>query len=140
MKVEFSLPVKPVPLKRHRTSFVKGKMINYDPSIKDKNKIKLLSTKYIPKKILIKPVLMEIKFYITRPKSHYRTGKYKHLLKNSAPKYHTSTPDLSNLVKLIEDAYNGFLYKDDSQIIETRAIKLYTEGEPSIKIIVEELL
>jgi len=38
---------------------------------------------------------------------------------------HTKRPDLSNLIKSIEDAFNGIIWKDDSQIIEIHARKIF---------------
>lgn len=36
--------------------------------------------------------------------------------KSNRTKHHTQKPDASNLLKLLEDAGNGALYHDDSQI------------------------
>jgi len=44
--------------------------------------------------------------------------------------HHISTPDLSNLIKLVEDALNGVVWRDDSIISELRAWKRYGP-EPS---------
>jgi Holliday junction resolvase RusA-like endonuclease len=44
--------------------------------------------------------------------------------------HHVSTPDLSNLIKLVEDALNGVVWKDDSIISELRCWKRYG-SEPS---------
>ena len=40
-------------------------------------------------------------------------------------KPHTNTPDLSNLVKCVEDALNGIAYTDDRQIVDLHAEKLW---------------
>lgn len=39
----------------------------------------------------------------------------------------TSKPDVSNYYKLIEDALNGILYADDSQIVVQQSNKIYHE-------------
>lgn len=39
--------------------------------------------------------------------------------------YPTGKPDASNLVKSIEDACNGIVYRDDAQIVELVVIKAY---------------
>lgn len=64
------------------------------------------------------PLRIETRFYVTRPKGHYGTGRNAGLLKASAPRYPTGRPDYSNLVKLIEDCLtlSGVL-ADDDQII-----------------------
>lgn len=47
-------------------------------------------------------------------------------------------PDVSNYIKLIEDACNGILYKDDSQIVQIEASKHYTDN-PRIEVEIVEL-
>lgn len=42
--------------------------------------------------------------------------------------YHTSRPDLDNLMKMI-DAFNGIIWKDDSQIMSMTASKCYAEED-----------
>lgn len=39
----------------------------------------------------------------------------------------TKKPDADNIGKIILDSLNGIAYKDDSQIVELRVIKRYTE-------------
>ncbi len=39
--------------------------------------------------------------------------------------FHTSKPDGSNILKLLEDAGNGILWKDDSQIVSSKITKQY---------------
>jgi len=52
--------------------------------------------------------------------------------------WHVSRPDLSNIVKLAEDALNGLAYKDDSQICEILCRKKYTRADPRLDIEVTE--
>jgi Holliday junction resolvase RusA-like endonuclease len=40
---------------------------------------------------------------------------------------HTNKPDASNILKLVEDAANGILFKDDSQIVSAIVTKEYSE-------------
>jgi len=61
------------------------------------------------------PMTLRIHFLIGRPKSHYRTGRNSHLLKDSSPKHHTQSPDALKLGRAVEDALSGVLYNDDSQ-------------------------
>lgn len=61
------------------------------------------------------PLAMRTIFYLERPKSVKRL-------------YPTVKPDLSNYLKLIEDAMNGVVYKDDSQIIFSQEWKLYADN------------
>lgn len=43
-----------------------------------------------------------------------------------------SKPDLSNILKIIEDGLNGVAYKDDSQVTVIYGEKEYRGGEPSV--------
>lgn len=71
---------------------------------------------------------VKLTFYMPRPKSHFRSGKYKHLLNNSAPKYHTSKPDIDNLVKLVLDELGKMRYwKDDAAVVSLKATKEYAD-------------
>src|SRR5699024_3155797 len=49
----------------------------------------------------------------------------------------TNKPDITNYVKGIEDALNGIVYADDSQIVELIARKFYSH-EPRIEITIQE--
>jgi len=74
------------------------------------------------------PLHMELDFYLRRPKSVKR-------------KWPTVKPDVSNCVKLAEDALEGFLFDNDSQVVSLRAAKHYAaQGElPRIEIRVKEI-
>ena len=134
-KQKFIIKGNPIPQKRHRM----GRGFSYDPSAPDKKRVRteiLLANK---KKFINKgPVNMWITFYMKRPKSHYRTGKFSNMLKKDAPLYHTSKPDIDNMIKFIMDCCTGILYKDDSQVHSINASKVYcdkyTEGEPRTEI------
>jgi Holliday junction resolvase RusA-like endonuclease len=71
------------------------------------------------------PLSLEVDFYFERPASHFGSGRNADKLKPSAKAEPTSRPDLSNLVKLVEDALNGNAYRDDSRIVRTVAAKRY---------------
>lgn len=52
--------------------------------------------------------------------------------------YHTSKPDIDNLVKGLFDALNGVLWEDDNRVVDMKAEKIYGE-KPGIKLEVKEL-
>lgn len=68
-------------------------------------------------------------FVVKRPKGHYGTGRNAELLKDWAPKHPTGRPDLSNLVKLVEDALTGAAWHDDDQVVSIDAAKRYAALE-----------
>ncbi len=71
------------------------------------------------------PLAMSCKFRFPRPKSHFRTGKNAHLLKESAPIWHVTKPDLTKILRSTEDALTGITWLDDSQIASREAEKRY---------------
>jgi len=78
------------------------------------------------------PVFLRATFYFARPDGHYGTGRNAGKLKPSAPKHHTQTPDSLKLMRAIEDAFTGVLYKDDRQIVdETHGKRWAGPGEPA---------
>ena len=81
-------------------------------------------------------VRISIQCLFPRPKSHHRTGKYSNILKDTAPKLHTSRPDLDNIIKSITDGLNGIAFKDDSQIWKLEASKEYTDTLPKTTVII----
>ena len=84
------------------------------------------------------PVSLTLKFYMPRPKNHYGTGRNARTLKLSAPKYHTSTPDLDKLIRCVKDALTGVAWKDDKQVcVMPRTEKIYGDT-PGVYIEIKE--
>lgn len=79
------------------------------------------------------PIDVDIIFWFARPKSHYRTGKNSHLLRDNAPKFHTTKPDIDKLIRGILDALTSAgIYTDDSNVTRAAATKHYAnQGEPA---------
>lgn len=133
--ISFIISGTPKALKRHRSS--NGRM--YDPSSKDKRDMWLQIAKHRPETPLKGCIYLKVDFYMPHIKSHYRTGKYAHLLKDNIPKLHSCKPDLDNLLKMIADIVQGrdrIIY-DDSQICWISATKIY--GDPRTEVMIEEL-
>lgn len=81
------------------------------------------------------PVALDVTFELPIPASWSKKDRAAALNGSLRP---TSKPDLSNMVKLIEDAMNGIAFKDDSQICEGTSVKRYAET-PRIYVIVRPL-
>jgi crossover junction endodeoxyribonuclease RusA len=78
-------------------------------------------------------------FLMPRPKSHYRTGRYSHMLKPSAPRYPAKYPDLDKLCRSTLDALRmGGAFADDAQVVKLYALKAFVEAgeEPGARIFV----
>ena len=58
-------------------------------------------------------------FVYQRPKSHYRTGRNAHLLRDDAPIFKTSAPDLDKLQRALGDALTqAGVLRDDALIVQ----------------------
>ena len=74
------------------------------------------------------PVMVHINFYFARPKSHYRTGRNAHILRDDAPEWVTSRAagDLDKLMRSTFDALTASgVIADDSLIVCSRSAKNY---------------
>lgn len=70
------------------------------------------------------------------PKSWSKTDRERSLADNILP---TSRPDGDNYLKVVQDALNGVCYADDSQVIDARVIKRYSE-RPGLRIEIREMI
>lgn len=78
---------------------------------------------------LTEPLHLQIIFYLPIPQTARQ-------LKNNDP--HFFTPDLSNLLKFLEDAATGVLWNDDCIISSVTTKKVYSK-EPRTELIIEVL-
>ena len=120
----FLIKQRPKPQQRHRSN---GRF-QYDPSAKDKKQFRLLAKEYAPPKPLKHNFDIHLIFCYKRPKTHYRTVKKKLILKDIAPFYKSSRPDVDNLSKFVLDSLQDF-YIDDAQVVSLNAIKVYGEED-----------
>jgi len=71
------------------------------------------------------PLFLSVAFYAPRPKGHYGARG----LRPSAPAYPAVRPDVTKLLRGVEDACTGIVWRDDAQVVEQHAVKRY--GEPA---------
>jgi len=143
-RIEFEVLGNPQALKRHRT-YTKGKggrplpfPIKVDPSENDKADFLALAYEHTPNVPLKGPLYLRVVCEFPRPKSHYRTGKFKNQLKPHVPFWHTTRPDADNLLKFVADALDGVFFVDDNQIADCHIMKRYSETPKTI-VIIEEI-
>jgi Holliday junction resolvase RusA-like endonuclease len=76
------------------------------------------------------PVVLTLEFLTSRPRSHYRTGKIKNLLRPDAPDWNlTKRPgDLDKLERCVLDALTGIVYVDDAQVCIINSRKRYSDS------------
>lgn len=74
------------------------------------------------------PVELHVTFNVPRPKGHLasRGG-----LRPSAPVWPTVRPDITKLLRAVEDAMTGIVWRDDSQVVIQRAEKRYCDHAES---------
>ena len=82
-------------------------------------------------------IVVYMKFFIRRPKSHYGTGKNADILKSTAPLHHTQKPDLTKFVRSTEDACTGILWVDDAQIDMQINRKYWANKNDSVGVLIE---
>ena len=133
--IRLVIPGEPKAQKRHRSTTINGFIRNYDPSQASKKDFLWTVMNNAPAKPIDFPIRMDLFFFFSRPKSHYGTGKNASNLKSSAPRFHTTKPDIDNLYKFVTDSLNKVYYRDDSLISEVYTIKIYSE-HPRIEIVI----
>jgi len=71
----------------------------------------------VEQSVLLGAVRLTVAFYLPRPKSLARSVHS-----------HIKKPDLDKCVRAIQDALSKIVYRDDAQIVELLAAKLYAEA------------
>ncbi len=93
------------------------------------------------------PARMWVRFTFDRPRTHYRTGRNAHRLRDSAPSHPgRADGDLDKLVRAVCDALtDAHVWTDDTQLVDLRARKFYAgESEyalprAGVQVILEQL-
>ena len=126
MKIDFFIAGIPKAQPRVK-AFVRGGHAGvYTPDSADawKQAVRQQAAANAPESLVAHPVRVELDFFLPRPKAHYkRDGS----LKVDRAIWHTSKPDLDNLIKAVTDAITDTkqIWLDDSQICEITATKTY---------------
>jgi Holliday junction resolvase RusA-like endonuclease len=107
-------------------AFTPVKTVNYEALVKQTFAVKYPD--FVP---MPGPVRMILSIYLMESKETQRK------LKKGVKLYPTIKPDISNILKSIEDALNGLAYVDDKQIISVYAEKKYSL-RPCVEVIVAE--
>lgn len=91
--------------------------------------------------LLTGPIKLCARFHFKRPAAHLGSGRNAGLIKESAPHYHTQTPDLSKLLRALEDGITGVIWNDDRQVCRYTEDtgKYWTTGSEMTEITIEQL-
>lgn len=114
---------KPMPLQRPRA----GKHGFYDPQMIAKRNFAYLVKEQHQHDTTEAPVSLYLKFFFSMPKAW--SIKKKNLMRGAD---HTQTPDLSNLIKFVEDALIGTIWVDDRTIYQITAHKIWGDVSKTI--------
>jgi Holliday junction resolvase RusA-like endonuclease len=68
------------------------------------------------RELLDGPLEVRVRFVFLRPQHHHVAGDRSRPVKPNAPVYHAQAPDLSKLLRGMEDDLNGLVWTDDSRI------------------------
>jgi Holliday junction resolvase RusA-like endonuclease len=75
------------------------------------------------------PLSLAVEFTLKRPAGHYGSGRNHQQLKPSAPRLPSVRPDITKLLRVLEDALTGIAWRDDAQIVTQLALKNYGHPE-----------
>ena len=88
----------------------------------------------------LRPVVLTTTYHLPRPKAHYGTGRNAGRLKDSAPTFPTTKPDLDKLDRAIGDSLTQLVYVDDAQVVDCNSRKRYADDTtPGVTVEVCEL-
>lgn len=68
------------------------------------------------------PLRLDVTFWMPRPKAHFRGNGE---LRDWAPHYCAKAPDTTKLLRALEDALTGIVWRDDTLIVEQAAKKIF---------------
>lgn len=103
-----------------------GRMVEMSKSVGPWREAVRAETARIMLKPIDGPVCAEIVFTFTRPRSHYRTGRNAHLLRDGAPGMPAGRPDIDKLARAVLDGLTmGGAWQDDSQVVALTLRKCY---------------
>jgi Holliday junction resolvase RusA-like endonuclease len=135
--IKFIVYGEPIAQGRPRGSVQNGKVRMYDPAKSSdyKKYVGLIASQHRPPNLIESAVSLTVKVYRPIPK----LSKVKHKQAVDGSLRPVSKPDLSNYIKGVEDAIEGIILKNDSQVIDYgQSGKWYSEN-PRIEIEIKEI-
>jgi len=124
MTVQFTIPGKPFAWRRARSN---GKVRFNDKAMEaNADTLAAIALPHFPAPIE-GPVRLGIRATFAVPKSYSKTKRDATIWRP-----HTQKPDGDNLAKQIGDALNRIAWVDDSQIADTRIIKLWGDKDQTV--------
>lgn len=131
--IDFTVFGKPQPAGSKRAFVVNGKAVITDANKNAKpwkQEVKACAAEAMAGHGLLDgPLGLTAVFYLARPKGHYRTGKHSNEVKPNAPVFPSVKPDSTKLVRGLEDACTGIVWRDDAQVVAQTVLKRYGDPE-----------
>ena len=133
--IKFTVPGNPMAWQRARQH---GKFHFETPEQTSYKSLIVLAARQSLKKadfLIQGPIALKIRFFFKRPQARCRKSD------SAGPIQMFKRPDADNCIKMIGDAGNGVLWKDDAQICNIQVDKFYHEigGKPRTEIEIEEI-
>lgn len=144
--IKIMIPLVPEGKRRHRARMVAPKRPGAKPFVQEypdpgqKQHLEEFTTilkSAWRKNPISSPVLLGVIAFMPIPKS--KPEKWKVAAREGKIRP-TTKPDLSNIVKLVEDLGNGILWQDDSQIVGFLQTAKYYSDTPKYVLIIQELV
>ena len=137
MPIHFTVEGAPKAKARHRSYINDGRINTYTPMTTSawEQYIKLVAGPHAPRNLFEGPISLQCIFYMPIPKSWSKKKQHQASIHSIQP---TVKPDVDNMLKLVKDALNGVIWKDDKQVVHVNARKLYSQ-DPRTEIFIEEI-
>lgn len=116
---KYTLQGKPIPLNRPRVNTRHNRIYDSQRTLKE-DSILQLKLQHADGPFIEGPLSLNATFFMPIPKSYSKKKK-----DETNGTLHTTVPDLSNLIKYLEDVAQGILFSNDSKISNIHAIKVY---------------
>jgi len=135
--IEFEILGKPLAKGRPRFTARGGFARAYTPkkTTDYETLVKFNAQKVAPKELWLGALAVEITAYLPIPKS--MTKKRLEMI-NSFDLRPTTRPDIDNYAKIVLDALNEIIYKDDNQVVGLHVYKHYSEN-PRMHVVIKKL-
>jgi Holliday junction resolvase RusA-like endonuclease len=141
-RLELFVPGKPEPAGSKRAFVKGGRAIVVDDNARAKPwqaAVRSAAAELMAgREILSGPLMLSVWFTLARPKVHYRANGIE--VKPSAPAYPTVRPDTTKLLRGLEDALTGVLWRDDAQVVYQTAWRLYSDDGAAHTLVIVEIL
>lgn len=137
--ISFTVYGEPVAQGRARAGIAySGNVVMYDPgkSRDFKKYVKLIASQHRPSELIESAVSLTVKVFRPIPN---RLNKKDHREAAEGILRPKSKPDLSNYIKGVEDALEGVLLKNDSQVVDYGDSGKWYSDNPRIEITIKEL-